>query len=126
MHAAMKIPTYPLPRRYPEEVYLELREHWTGTRAERPCTHLGLMRRVTPSSTEGCAECLALGDDWPHLRICLICGHVGCCDMAKNHHMLNHFRQTGHMLIQSFEPDEDWIWCYEDEALLVPPDSPPR
>jgi hypothetical protein len=46
--------------------------------------------------------------------------------MAKNHHMLNHFRQTGHMLIQSFEPDEDWIWCYEDEALLVPPDSPPR
>jgi uncharacterized UBP type Zn finger protein len=80
------------------------------------------MQNVTPSGTEGCPDCMELGDSWLHLRICLICGFVGCCDLAKNHHMLDHIKETGHPLVQSFEPMEDWIWCYEDEAILAPPE----
>ena len=106
-----------------DEPYRTLRRIWTGTTKEKPCEHQGLIQRVTPSSAEGCTECLALGDTWPHLRICLICGYVGCCDMAKNQHMIKHYESTGHVLIQSFEPGEDWIWCYEDEALLAPPED---
>lgn len=105
------------------EPYRTLRKLWTGTTKERECSHLDLIHNVDPSSTEGCPDCLELGDTWLHLRICLVCGFVGCCDMAKNHHMLNHFQETGHSVIQSFEPREDWIWCYEDEALLIPPDG---
>lgn len=125
MTARRKTEQFPRLRSRPEEAYVRLREVWTGTRQERRCSHLDQMRRVAPSSTEGCAECLALGDSWLHLRICLICGYVGCCDMAKNQHMQRHYQQTGHMLIQSFEEGEDWIWCYEDSALLIPPESPP-
>jgi uncharacterized UBP type Zn finger protein len=125
MPAARKLPSYPKLRSHPDEVYLRLRQVWTGTRQEKACAHGLQMRPVIPSSTRGCAECLALGDTWPHLRICLICGYVGCCDMAKNQHMLRHYRETGHMLIQSFEEGEDWIWCYVDEALLIPPEMPP-
>ncbi len=105
------------------EPYRTLRKLWTGTTKERKCSHYELIHDVTPSNTEGCAECMALGDPWLHLRICLICGYVGCCDLAKNHHMLNHVKETGHPVVQSFEPMEDWIWCYEDEALLAPPDG---
>lgn len=111
------------PKPEEEEPYRSLRELWTGTTRLKECSHLGLIRPVTPSSAEVCADCVALGDTWPHLRICLICGYVGCCDMAKNQHMLKHHQATGHPLIQSFEPGEDWIWCYVDEALLIPPDS---
>jgi uncharacterized UBP type Zn finger protein len=125
MPIAEKAAEFPRLRSHPDRVYSRLRKAWTGTRREKPCTHLDQMRRVTPSSTQGCADCLALGDTWLHLRICLICGYVGCCDMAKNQHMLRHFRETGHMLIQSYEEGEDWIWCYLDEALLVPPEAAP-
>ncbi len=104
------------------EPYRTLRKLWTGTTEERPCSHVDLMQEVTPSNTEVCSECVELDDDWLHLRICLICGYVGCCDLAKNHHMLNHHKETGHPLIQSFQTDEDWIWCYEDEAVLAPPE----
>ncbi len=104
------------------EPYRTLRKLWTGTTEERPCSHVELIQKVTPSNTEICAECGDLKDDWLHLRICLICGYVGCCDLAKNHHMRNHYEETGHPLIQSFEPMEDWIWCYEDEAVLAPPE----
>jgi uncharacterized UBP type Zn finger protein len=61
-----------------------------------------------------------LGDDWIHLRMCLVCGYVGCCDMAKNRHMMKHIEETGHPLIRSIETGEGWIWCYEDNALLSP------
>lgn len=101
--------------------YADLRELWTGNREAKDCSHLHLIQDVEPSSTEGCAECLALGDTWPFLRMCLICGYVGCCDQAKNQHMLKHIQDTGHVLIRSFEPGEDWIWCYQDQALLAPP-----
>ncbi len=81
------------------------------------CTHRDQVRDVTPAS-EGCAKCLAKGDTWVHLRLCLICGHVGCCDNSINRHATRHFQETGHPLIQSFEPEEDWRWCYVDRAML--------
>jgi Zn ribbon nucleic-acid-binding protein len=80
------------------------------------CTHLGEIRDVTPSA-EGCEDCLKIGDTWVHLRECLICGHVGCCDSSKNKHATKHFHATGHPIIQSFQPDEDWKWCFVDEVM---------
>jgi uncharacterized UBP type Zn finger protein len=68
-----------------------------------------------PPRTDGCEECLRSGDDWVHLRRCLRCGHVGCCDDSKNRHATRHFRSTGHPVIRSFEPGETWRWCYVDE-----------
>jgi uncharacterized UBP type Zn finger protein len=85
-----------------------------------PCTHLNQIRDVTPRTPNGCEECLQLGDSWVHLRLCLICGHVGCCDDSKNKHATKHFHATQHPIIQSFERDEDWLWCYVDEVLLEP------
>ncbi|HEY4690982.1 MAG TPA: UBP-type zinc finger domain-containing protein [Anaerolineae bacterium] len=84
---------------------------------KKPCTHRDLIRNVTPSA-RGCEECLKIGDAWVHLRLCLTCGHVGCCDDSKNKHATQHFHATGHPVIQSFEPGEDWMWCYVDQTLL--------
>jgi uncharacterized UBP type Zn finger protein len=84
-----------------------------------PCSHLDTIRDVTPSAA-GCEECLKTGDSWVHLRLCLACGHVGCCDNSPNRHATKHYRATGHPIIQSFEKDEDWIWCYEDKVYLEP------
>ncbi len=83
------------------------------------CTHLDQIRDVTPSG-EGCKECLETGDTWVHLRLCMICGHVGCCDNSKNKHATKHFHATQHPIIMSFEPGEDWGWCYVDEVYLEP------
>jgi uncharacterized UBP type Zn finger protein len=83
----------------------------------RECTHLDQIQNVTPSS-DGCEECRAMGDTWVHLRICMICGHVGCCDFSKNRHATRHFHETGHPIIKSFEPGEDWGWCYVDKIYL--------
>jgi len=83
---------------------------------EYPCEHIASIEDVTPNS-EGCEECLELGDQWVHLRLCLTCGHVGCCDNSKNRHATKHYRSTKHPVIQSFEPGEDWIWCYVDRKL---------
>ena len=82
------------------------------------CTHLDQITKVTPRTPEGCEECLAIGDTWVHLRLCMICGHVGCCDDSKNKHATKHFHATGHPIIKSFEPREDWGWCYVDEVVL--------
>ena len=65
--------------------------------------------------TDGCEECLKTGDSWVHLRVCLHCGHVGCCDSSKNRHASKHHATTGHAVIRSLEPGEDWLWCYEHE-----------
>lgn len=81
------------------------------------CTHLGDVRVVTPS-TPGCEECLAMGERWVHLRICMSCGHVGCCDSSKNRHATRHYRDSGHPVVRSFQPGETWGWCYADEAPL--------
>ena len=82
------------------------------------CTHLDQIHDVTPSTTQGCTECLKTGDHWVHLRECLVCGHVGCCDSSPNRHATAHFHETAHPIIQSFEPGEDWRWCYVDETLV--------
>lgn len=67
---------------------------------------------------KGCAECLALGDEWVHLRECLVCGHVGCCDSSKNKHATKHFHSSAHAVIRSVEPGEQWGWCYVDEVMV--------
>lgn len=86
--------------------------------AEPVCSHVAEhLKQVNPRS-KGCEECLASGDTWVHLRMCLECGHVGCCDSSKNRHALAHFHATGHPLIQSAEKGEDWRWCYIDEVYL--------
>src|SRR5207237_6441649 len=86
---------------------------------ESPCSHLHTIRDVTPSST-GCEDCLRIGGTWVHLRLCLACGHVGCCDQSKNKHATKHFHAEHHPLIQSFQPDEDWLWCYVDDVMMEP------
>jgi uncharacterized UBP type Zn finger protein len=79
------------------------------------CTHLDTIREVSPSA-EGCEECLATGDEWVHLRLCLTCGHVGCCDESRKTHATKHHKATTHPIVRSFEPGEEWIWCYVDEV----------
>lgn len=81
------------------------------------CTHLDQVREVTPSA-QGCEDCLKAGDTWVHLRLCETCGQVGCCDSSKNKHATSHFRATGHPLIKSFGPGEEWGWCYVNELFF--------
>ncbi|HKC12203.1 MAG TPA: UBP-type zinc finger domain-containing protein, partial [Vicinamibacteria bacterium] len=78
------------------------------------CSHLRNIRDVRPSAS-GCEDCLRTGSEWLHLRLCLECGHVGCCDSSPNRHATKHFQQTAHPVIRSLEPGEDWRWCYVDE-----------
>jgi hypothetical protein len=81
------------------------------------CTHLDQIRDVKPK-TKGCEECLKIGSTWVHLRLCLICGHVGCCDSSVHKHATKHFHQTQHPIMRSLEPGENWGWCYVDEVTL--------
>ncbi|HZT73739.1 MAG TPA: UBP-type zinc finger domain-containing protein [Terriglobales bacterium] len=80
------------------------------------CTHVSSIK-FTRTDQDVCEECMRTGDRWVHLRMCLECGHVGCCDSSKNKHATRHFRATGHPLIRSIEPDEHWVWCYVDEYM---------
>jgi uncharacterized UBP type Zn finger protein len=82
-----------------------------------PCPHLTHPGNARPKST-GCDECIEIGDRWVHLRACLQCGHVGCCDSSKNKHATAHFRSTRHPVIRSLEPGERWLWCYADELAV--------
>ncbi len=75
-------------------------------------------QNITPKTPDGCEECLQMGSDWVHLRLCLSCGHVGCCDSSRNKHATKHFKATEHPIIRSFEPGEDWEWCYIDDTFL--------
>ena len=86
------------------------------------CTHLDYVRVTKlPPTVEGCEECLKSGDPWVHLRICLACGKVGCCDSSPNRHASSHAREERHPLIRSIEPGEEWSYCFVDEvALLIP------
>jgi hypothetical protein len=82
------------------------------------CTHLDQIRDVTPGST-GCEDCLAAGrHDWVHLRVCQTCGHVGCCDSSPGRHTTAHFATTRHPIVRSYEPGEDWYFCYLDETAF--------
>jgi uncharacterized UBP type Zn finger protein len=83
------------------------------------CQHLYESREVPPAAV-GCQECLATGDTWVHLRSCLTCGNVGCCDQSKNRHASRHFEATGHPVARTQQPGESWRWCYADEVLDDP------
>ena len=81
----------------------------------KACTHLDHVHDVTPSAN-GCEECLKIGSQWVHLRMCRECGHVGCCDSSQHKHATAHFHKTKHPVMQSIQPGEDWYWCYVDEV----------
>ena len=87
------------------------------------CTHTDQVADVTPGS-EGCEDCLRMGGRWVHLRVCLSCGHVGCCDSSPHRHATNHFRATQHPIVQSYEPGEDWWFCYADDLAFVVDGAP--
>jgi len=83
------------------------------------CTHLTTARPdVEPDTLEGCGDCLREGSTWVHLRLCLECGHVGCCDNSPRRHATTHFRTQTHPVVRSFEPGESWTWCYVDEDFF--------
>ena len=72
-----------------------------------------------PDSTAGCHDCASIGENpWAHLRMCLTCGHVACCDSSPHRHATRHHADTGHPVMRSFEPGENWRWCYEDERIV--------
>lgn len=81
------------------------------------CHHMDQVRNVKPR-TRGCEECLRTGDHWVHLRMCMTCGHVGCCDSSLNKHATKHFAETHHPIMRSAEAGEDWGWCYVDKVEL--------
>jgi uncharacterized UBP type Zn finger protein len=91
-----------------------------------PCDHFSQIQQVAPRAN-GCQECLALGAAWTALRVCLTCGHVGCCEDSKHAHALQHFNSTGHPMIASYERGETWSWCYVDRRYFeLMPELRPR
>ena len=82
------------------------------------CSHLSELSPVTPRTPQGCEECLARGGTWVHLRLCMTCGHVGCCDNSPGRHATAHYHRTHHPVIRSFQPGEDWGWCYVDRLVI--------
>ncbi len=86
--------------------------------ASAQCSHRDQIADVEPHTQEGCEDCLAMGGRWVHLRLCLSCGHVGCCDSSPNRHATKHAADTEHPIVQSFEPGEDWRWCYVDHVMV--------
>jgi hypothetical protein len=82
------------------------------------CPHLGAIRAVVPRTPQGCEECLQIGSPWVHLRLCLTCGHVGCCDSSPLRHARAHAHTISHPIVSSLEPGESWRWCYADEIYV--------
>jgi uncharacterized UBP type Zn finger protein len=84
------------------------------------CSHLDEVKVLElPAEVEGCEDCLRTGGKWLHLRICLTCGHVGCCDDSPSKHATAHHHETTHPIIRSLEPREEWSWCYVDNVALA-------
>ncbi|MER5325581.1 ubiquitin carboxyl-terminal hydrolase 14 [Streptosporangium roseum] len=81
------------------------------------CEHLALVQDPSPRTPQGCEECLSAGMRWVHLRRCLSCGHIGCCDSSPGKHATAHYKETDHPVVASFEPGEDWRWCYIDNII---------
>lgn len=79
------------------------------------CSHTNQIK-ITKTDKHVCEDCIKIGDRWVHLRMCLECGHVGCCDSSKNKHATKHFQQSKHPLMRSVEPGEQWVWCYVDQT----------
>jgi len=84
------------------------------------CAHVDRLPEVLPSTKEGCEDCIREGTRWVHLRECLSCGHVGCCDNSPRRHATAHWDTVRHAVVRSFQPDEEWAWCYPDELFLLP------
>lgn len=84
------------------------------------CLHLDQAKEVAPRTEAGCEDCLKEGTRWVHLRMCLSCGHVGCCDASPRRHARAHWLAEDHPLVRSREPGEDWGWCFPDELELAP------
>ena len=82
------------------------------------CEHIKKVDLNKIGNTIGCEECEKIGSDWVHLRLCLTCGHVGCCDNSRNKHGTKHFEATKHPIIKSYEPGESWKWCYLDQIFI--------
>jgi hypothetical protein len=93
-------------------------------RAPETCTHLDTVDADAKPSSEGCEDCLRMGGHWLHLRMCRECGHVGCCDSSPNKHATAHFHAVGHPIVSSYEPGEDWWWCYADDIAFAMGDLP--
>ncbi len=89
-----------------------------GFGPKKTCAHRGMIKDV-PRGSEGCAQCVAAGDTWVHLRMCMTCGQVGCCDQSKNRHASRHAHEAQHPIGRSVEPGESWMWCYEDEMEVT-------
>jgi uncharacterized UBP type Zn finger protein len=85
---------------------------------DKICTHKDQIKDVHPSDITVCEDCVKIGDTWVNLRMCLICGHVGCCDSSKNKHATKHFQETGHPIMKSVSPEEQFTWCYVDEMVI--------
>ena len=110
-----------------EETVLDISDTWNGEERDEVltapeihtgCEHMASIDSTpSPTSPSGCEECLREGSDWVHLRLCMTCGYVGCCDSSVNKHSAGHFEETDHMVIRSFEPGEAWLWCFADEVL---------
>ena len=83
------------------------------------CSHLDQINVPRPDHVAGCEDCLKIGGTWVHLRVCLTCGHVGCCDSSPNRHATRHVHESGHPIVTSVEPGEDWSYCYVDDAMFV-------
>jgi hypothetical protein len=84
------------------------------------CSHLDQIRITTlPASIAGCEECLKIGSSWVHLRMCMTCGKIGCCDSSPNRHASRHAREAAHPIVRSAQPGEDWSWCFVDEVAFV-------
>jgi hypothetical protein len=94
-----------------------------GAPVERECTHLSGLGPVEPSVTGACEDCLREGTRWVHLRLCLGCGHMGCCDNSPRRHATAHWNSSHHPIIASAEPGEEWAWCYADSLFLMPADA---
>jgi len=88
------------------------------------CIHLDQVDVDAQPSSTGCEGCLRTGDRWVHLRMCRVCSHVGCCDSSPNRHASAHAAAVGHPLVSSYEPGEDWWWCFVDETGFLMPDLP--
>jgi len=89
------------------------------------CSHESSIHDVVPSA-KGCEECLRTGSIWVHLRLCRSCGHVGCCDDSPHRHARAHFHQSGHPIIEGYDPPEGWGWCYVDDVQVALPDQTPQ
>ena len=94
-------------------------KHDTSVDLSVPCDHVAetSIRKVNRPAP-GCEDCLKMGGRWVHLRECLTCGHIGCCDSSPNKHATAHFHHTKHPIVSSAEPGENWCWCYVDECML--------